>query len=87
MVNAAPSTQGIVDWPGRPLCEMLGMALESKNGRDGWVGLSVGGITALGGSLCPTKLSGESTNSCTQLTLGTKNSFDNLQDLSEGSGG
>ena len=42
-----------------------------------------GGITALGGQTCPTKVPGESTNPCTQSSFATKNVFNVLQDLSQ----
>ena len=87
MVIAAPSTSGIVDLPvclpsGKP-----GTRAERKSRCNGWVRASGGGITALGGSSCPTKVPGESTNPCTKSSFETENAFDVLQHLSESMGG
>ena len=64
-----------------------GPAPKTKDCRSGRVGASAGGITALGGSSCPTKVPGEGTNPCTRPFFATKNVFDVLQDLSESIGG
>ena len=50
------------------------------------MGASAGGITALGGSSCPTKVLGEGTNPCTRPSFATKNVFDVLQNLPESIG-
>ena len=63
---------------GRP-----GPAPKTKDGCSGRVGASGGGITALGGSSCLTKVPGEGTNPCIRPSLATNNVFDVLQDLSE----
>ena len=68
--------------PGRP-----GLAPKTKDGRSDRVGASAGGITALSGSSCPTKVPSEGTNPCTRPSFATKNVFDVLQDLSESIGG
>ena len=52
----------------------------------GW-GQVLEGLTALGGSSCPTKVPGEGTNPCTRPSFATKNVFDVLQNLSESIGG
>ena len=48
---------------------------------------SAGGITALGGPTCPTKVLGEITNPCTQSSFATKTVCDVPQDLFESIGG
>ena len=63
---------------GRP-----GPAPKTKDGRSGSVGASAGGIPALRGSSCPTKVPGEGTNPCTRPSFATKNVVDVLRDLSE----
>ena len=55
--------------------------------RNGWVMANAGGITALGGPRCSTRVSGEGTNPCTQSSFATKNVFDVLQYLFESIGG
>ena len=83
MVNAVPSRSGIVDSPGGPPGGKLGTTLERKNGCNGWLRASAGGLTALGRSSCVTKVSGESDNPSSESSFATKNVFDVLQDLSE----
>ena len=78
---------GIVNSPGRIPSGMPGASTEGKKSRNGWVRESAGGISALGGSTCPTKVPGESTNPCTPSSFATKNVFYILQDLSESIGG
>ena len=58
-----------------------------NNSRNGWVRANAGGITALGGPTCPTKVPDEGANPCTQSSFATKNVFDVLEDLSESIGG
>ena len=58
-------------------------SVEVNNSRDGWVRANDGGITALGGTTCPTKFPSEGSNPCTQSSFATKNVFDALQDLSK----
>ena len=67
---------------GRP-----GPAPKTKDSRSGRVGASAGGIAALGGSSCLTKVPSEGTNPCTRPSFATKNVFDVLQDLSKSIGG
>ena len=52
-----------------------------QDGHNWWVRASAGALTAVGRSLHPTKVAGESTNPCTSSSLATKNVFDVLQDL------
>ena len=82
-INAAPSTPRIVDSRGHTPGGMPGARLERKKSRNGWVRANAGGITALDGPTCPTKVPSEGTNPCTQSSFATKNVFDVLQDLSE----
>ena len=86
-VNAAPSTSGIVDSPGRPPSGMPGARPEGKNSRNGWLRANAGGITAAGRPRCATKVKSEGTNPSTQSSFATKNVFDVLQHLCESIGG
>ena len=86
-VNSAPSLSGILDFPGGVPSRMPGARAGLNNSRNGWMRANAGRITALGGPTCPTKVTGEGTNSCTQSSFATKNVFDVLQDLSESIGG
>ena len=80
---AAPSTPGSVDSSGLAAGATPGSAPERKTSRSSRVRASAGGITALGGPSCPTKVPCEGTNPCTRSSFATKNIFDVLQDLSE----
>ena len=62
---------------------MPGARPEGNHSRDGWLSAKAGGITALGGTRCPTKVPGEGTNPCTQPSFATNNVVHVLQDLSE----
>ena len=83
MGSATPSHSGDAEHNGLAAGGRPGPVPKTKDGRSGKVGASAGGITALGGCLCPTKVPGESTNPCTRPSFATKNVFDVLQDLSE----
>ena len=87
MVNAVPSTSGIVGFPGRTPSGRLGAAPERKNSCNGWVMVSAGGRITLGGSSCPTRVPRAGTIPDPQSSFSTKNVFDVLQDLSESIGG
>ena len=84
---ATPSHSGETEHNGVAAGGRPGPAPKTKDGRSGRVGASAGGITALGGSSCPTKVPGEGTNPCPRPSFATKNVFGVLQDLSESIGG
>ena len=84
---AAPSKSGNLDSPGLATGGGPGSAPGTTDSRGDQVGASAGGITALGGSLYPTKVPGEGTDPCTRSSFATKNVFDVLEDLSESIGG
>ena len=84
---ATPSHSGGTEDHGIAAGGRRGPAPKTKDGRSGRVGASAGGINALGGSSCPTKVPGEGTNPCTRASFATKNVFDVLQDLFESIGG
>ena len=80
---ATPSHSGETEHHGIAAGRTPGPAPKMKDGRSGRVGASAGGITALGGSLCPTKVPDKGTNPCTWPSFATNYVFDVLQDLSE----
>ena len=80
-VNAVLSMLGIVGSPGRTPSRMPGARPEGENSRNGWVRGNAGGITALGGPTCPTKVRAEGTNPCTRSSNAMKNVFEVPQDL------
>ena len=86
MGSATPSHSGDTDHNGVAAGGRPVPTPKTKNSRSGRVGASAGGITALGGSSCPTKVPGEGTTPCTRPSFATKNVFDVLQDLSESIG-
>ena len=87
MVNAAPSTSGIVKSLGRLPSGKPRTTQERKKSRSGWVSASAEAITILGRPRSPTRDPGESTDPSTQSSFATKNVFDVLQDLSDSIGG
>ena len=87
MGSATPSHSGDAEHKGLAPGGRPGPVPKKKDGHSGKVRASAGGITALGGSSCPTKVPGEGTNPCTRPSFATKNVFDVLQDLSESIGG
>ena len=84
---AAPSPSGSFHSQQSATGGKPGSAPGKRHSRGGQVGASAGGITALGGSLYPTKVPGEGMDPCTWSSIATKNVFDVLQDLSESIGG
>ena len=86
MANAAPSTSGIGDSPGRLPSRRPGTTRGRKNSGNCWVGASAAGTNALGGPTCLTKVFAEGTNPCTQSSVVTKNVFNLLHNLSESIG-
>ena len=62
---------------------MPGATPERRNSCNGQVRAGTGGLTALGGTRCPTKVPTECNNPCTQSSFATKNVFHVLQDHSE----
>ena len=87
MGSATPSHSGDIEHNGVAASRKPVSTPKTKDCGSGRVGASAGGITALGGSSCPTKVPGEGTNPCTRPSFATKNVFDVLQDLSESIGG
>ena len=87
MGSATQSHSGDAEHNGLAAGGRPGPAPKTKDGRSGKVGASAGGITALGGSSCPTKVPGESMNPCTRPSFATKNVFNVLQDVFESLGG
>ena len=87
MGSAKPTLSGDTEHHGIAAGGRPGLAPKMKDGRSGRLGANAAGITALGGSPCPTKVPGEGTNPCTRPSFTTKNVFDVLQDLSESIGG
>ena len=73
MLNDVPSTSGVIDFPGTLPSGRLEMTSERKKSRNCWVSGSAGGLTALGGSSCRTKVPGESANPCKESSFATKN--------------
>ena len=83
MGSATPSHSGDTEHNGVAAGGKPVSTPKTKDSRSGRVGASAGGITALAGPSCPTKVPGEGTNPCTRPSFATKNVFDVLQDLSE----
>ena len=73
MGSATPSHTGDTEHNGIAAGGRPGPAPKTKDCRSGRVGASFGGMSALGGSLDPTKVPGEGTNPCTRPSFATKN--------------
>ena len=78
MGSATPSHSGDTEHNGVAAGRRPVPTPKTKDSHSGRVGASAGGITALGGSSCPTKVPGEGTDPCTRRSFATKNGFDVL---------